>query len=131
MFLFTVPFPEYLPSSTPLIIALSLQTEWSVAEVQEFLRCCSNKLGTRTVEYQRIVAENDIDGEVLKDLEDEDLQRLGIKSFGHRCACDVFYLSCELLMAGLHDLECALASSAILTYTTTLQDIYHKGNQTL
>ena len=45
-----------------------VQGDWNVQEVQEFLGRCNNKLGAKTGEYQRIVAENDIDGEVLKDL---------------------------------------------------------------
>jgi hypothetical protein len=57
---------------------------WSVQDVQEFLRQCADKLGSKVHEYQRLVAENDIDGEVLRDLEDDDLLRLGIKSLGHR-----------------------------------------------
>ena len=70
-----------------IIPAQTSQVEWNVGDVQEFLGRCSNKLGYKTSEYQRIVAENDIDGEVLKDLDDDDLQRLGIKSFGHRYVC--------------------------------------------
>ena len=60
------------------------QPMWSVQDVQEFLRQCADKLGSKVHEYQRLVAENDIDGEVLRDLEDDDLLRLGIKSLGHR-----------------------------------------------
>lgn len=72
-----------------IIRARTSQVEWNVGDVQEFLGRCSNKLGYKTSEYQRIVGENDIDGEVLKDLDDDDLQRLGIKSFGHRYVADL------------------------------------------
>jgi hypothetical protein len=72
-----------------------LQADWSVHEVVDFLGRCSQKLGVKTGEYQRLVQDNDIDGEVLRDLEDDDLQRLGIKSFGHRwvwCECHALSL---------------------------------------
>lgn len=58
--------------------------EWTVMEVQEFLGRCRTKLGNKVEEYQRIVAENDVDGEVLQDINEDGLQSLGIKSFGHR-----------------------------------------------
>ena len=45
---------------------------------------CGTKFGGKTGEYQRLVYENDVDGEVLSELDDDDMVRLGIKSFGHR-----------------------------------------------
>ena len=65
--------------------ALLLQPDWNVQDVQDFLARCASKLGNRMQSYQQLVAENDIDGEVLEVLEDDDLKRLGIKSLGHRC----------------------------------------------
>jgi len=58
--------------------------EWTVPDVQEFLGRCRTKLGNRVEEYQRVVAENDVDGEVLIEMNEDGLQTLGIKSFGHR-----------------------------------------------
>jgi len=55
-----------------------------VPDVQEFLGRCRTKLGNRVEEYQRVVAENDVDGEVLIEMNEDGLQTLGIKSFGHR-----------------------------------------------
>ncbi len=54
-------------------------------EVIDFLGRCGAKFGAKTSEYQRLVYENDVDGEVLSDLDDDNMLRLGIKSFGHRC----------------------------------------------
>ncbi|EKX39209.1 hypothetical protein GUITHDRAFT_154480, partial [Guillardia theta CCMP2712] len=58
--------------------------EWTVGDVQDFLEICRPKLGSKVYDYQRIVAENDVDGEVLLDITDEEMSRLGIKSLGHR-----------------------------------------------
>eukprot|EP00960_Hanusia_phi_P038343 753388-Hanusia_phi.AAC.3 len=60
------------------------QEEWTVGDVQDFLEICRPKLGSKVYDYQRIVAENDVDGEVLLDITDEEMSRLGIKSLGHR-----------------------------------------------
>jgi hypothetical protein len=65
--------------------ALLLQPDWNVQDVQDFLARWASKLGNRMQSYQQLVAENDIDGEVLEVLEEDDLKRLGIKSLGHRC----------------------------------------------
>jgi hypothetical protein len=80
------------PSPAPRVRArrsadalLLLQPDWNVQDVQDFLARCASKLGNRMQSYQQLVAENDIDGEVLEVLEDDDLKRLGIKSLGHRC----------------------------------------------
>ena len=41
----------------------------------DFLETCRSKLGSKVDQYKQVVAENDVDGEVLADMTDEQLQR--------------------------------------------------------
>ena len=41
----------------------------------DFLETCRSKLGSKVDQYKQMVAENDVDGEVLADMSDEQLQR--------------------------------------------------------
>jgi DNA-directed RNA polymerase subunit N (RpoN/RPB10) len=54
---------------------LQIQADWSVHEVMDFLETCRSKLGSKVDQYKQVVAENDVDGEVLSDMTDEQLQR--------------------------------------------------------
>jgi hypothetical protein len=42
-----------------------------------------------------MVIENDVDGEILMEMTDENLSALGISSFGHRQACIDFDLNLD------------------------------------
>ncbi len=52
-----------------------LQLEWTVSDVIDFLETCRAKIGSKVDNYKQIVVENDVDGEVLADMTDEQLQR--------------------------------------------------------
>ena len=47
-------------------------------EIADWLR------GLGFEQYTRCFAENDIDSSILRDLSDEDLEKIGVASFGHR-----------------------------------------------
>jgi hypothetical protein len=51
------------------------QADWTVSDVMDFLETCRSKLGGKVDQYKQVVAENDVDGEVLADMTDEQLQR--------------------------------------------------------
>ena len=51
------------------------QADWTVSDVMDFLETCRSKLGSKVDQYKQVVAENDVDGEVLADMTDEQLQR--------------------------------------------------------
>jgi hypothetical protein len=52
-----------------------IQSDWTVSDVLDFLETCRMKLGTKVDQYKQIFAENDVDGEVLADMSDEQLLR--------------------------------------------------------
>eukprot|EP00292_Cryptomonas_paramecium_P008483 CAMPEP_0113711710 /NCGR_PEP_ID=MMETSP0038_2-20120614/30931_1 /TAXON_ID=2898 /ORGANISM="Cryptomonas paramecium" /LENGTH=287 /DNA_ID=CAMNT_0000638043 /DNA_START=155 /DNA_END=1015 /DNA_ORIENTATION=+ /assembly_acc=CAM_ASM_000170 len=58
--------------------------DWTISDVIDFLETCRSKFGGKIEQYKQIFIENDVDGEVLADMSDDQLQRLGIASFGHR-----------------------------------------------
>ena len=49
--------------------------EWTVSDVLDFLETCRMKLGAKVDQYKQIFMENDVDGEVLADMSDEQLLR--------------------------------------------------------
>ncbi len=59
----------------PLEVWFGLQMEWTVSDVLDFLETCRAKIGSKVDNYKQIVVENDVDGEVLADMSDEQLQR--------------------------------------------------------
>ena len=117
------PAPTHLASARgdPLADALLLQPDWNVQDVQDFLARCASKLGNKVLSYQQLVADNDIDGEVLEVLGDDDLKRLGIKSLGHRCVASRSVHARKAKCPGLEIRDCGAA----------VQVIYLEGNQAL
>uniref|UniRef100_A0A7S0ESI0 Protein kinase domain-containing protein n=1 Tax=Hanusia phi TaxID=3032 RepID=A0A7S0ESI0_9CRYP len=58
--------------------------DWTVEDVINFIESGRRKFGDRTDAYKQLIIENDVDGELLVDMTDDQLVRLGIASFGHR-----------------------------------------------
>eukprot|EP00291_Cryptomonas_curvata_P019788 CAMPEP_0172156156 /NCGR_PEP_ID=MMETSP1050-20130122/3032_1 /TAXON_ID=233186 /ORGANISM="Cryptomonas curvata, Strain CCAP979/52" /LENGTH=484 /DNA_ID=CAMNT_0012825149 /DNA_START=314 /DNA_END=1764 /DNA_ORIENTATION=- len=58
--------------------------DWTVHDVLDFLETCRSKFGSKVDSYRQMVIENDVDGEILMEMTDENLSALGISSFGHR-----------------------------------------------
>eukprot|EP00286_Rhodomonas_abbreviata_P026118 CAMPEP_0181297504 /NCGR_PEP_ID=MMETSP1101-20121128/5275_1 /TAXON_ID=46948 /ORGANISM="Rhodomonas abbreviata, Strain Caron Lab Isolate" /LENGTH=1295 /DNA_ID=CAMNT_0023402445 /DNA_START=231 /DNA_END=4118 /DNA_ORIENTATION=+ len=58
--------------------------EWGVDECIEFIESCRSKFGDRCDHYKSVIADNDVDGELLMDMTEDQLQKLGILSYGHR-----------------------------------------------
>jgi hypothetical protein len=59
----------------PSLIRLGPQPEWSISEVHDFLEMCRPKLGAKVDMYKQLMAEQDIDGEVLNDMGDDELNK--------------------------------------------------------
>mmetsp|Transcript_34069 Transcript_34069/g.90050 ORF Transcript_34069/g.90050 Transcript_34069/m.90050 type:complete len:122 (-) Transcript_34069:11-376(-) len=70
--------------SSPTFSASSNPAEWTVQDVLDFFETCRPKFGSKVDSYRQMVIENDVDGEILMEMSDENLAALGIASFGHR-----------------------------------------------
>jgi hypothetical protein len=51
------------------------QPEWTVNEVHDFLEMCRPKLGAKVDVYKQLMQDQDIDGEVLFDMGDDELNK--------------------------------------------------------
>jgi hypothetical protein len=65
-----------------------------VSDVIDFLDTCRAKIGSKVDNYKQIVVENDVDGEVLADMTDEQLQRCLISTFTP-CRVEARQLTCR------------------------------------
>lgn len=70
-----VPLPLPVSQDDFYLTRELIQVDWTVSDVLDFLETCRMKLGAKVDQYKQIFAENDVDGEVLADMSDEQLLR--------------------------------------------------------
>ena len=68
-------FIESTTGSNRILSSYCIQAEWTVSDVLDFLETCRMKLGAKVDQYKQIFVENDVDGEVLADMSDDQLLR--------------------------------------------------------